>query len=52
MDDQPSAVFTLDASAASLRAPKKPLCKLVCEGQVPAQKIGRRGRFRKTAIAV
>lgn len=52
MDDKPSAVFTIEELAAYLRVPKSTLYKLVREGKVPAQKVGRHWRFRKEAIDV
>lgn len=52
MDDKPSSVFTIDELAAYLRVPKSTLYKLVREGKVPAQKVGRHWRFRKEAIDV
>lgn len=43
-------ILTIDELAAYLKIPKSTLYKLVREGKVPCQKIGRHWRFRKVAI--
>ena len=43
-------VLTIDELAGYLKIPKSTLYKLVREGKIPSQKIGRHWRFRKIAI--
>lgn len=43
-------VLTIDELTAYLKIPKSTLYKLVREGKIPSQKIGRHWRFRKVAI--
>jgi excisionase family DNA binding protein len=50
MDQIPDEVFTIDELASYLKIPKSTLYKVVREGKVPCQKIGRHWRFGKTAI--
>ncbi len=50
MADNRGEVLTIDELAAYLRIPKSTLYKLVREGKVPCQKVGRHWRFRKPAI--
>jgi excisionase family DNA binding protein len=50
MDENPGGVLTIDELAAYLKIPKSTLYKLVREGKIPSQKIGRHWRFRKQAI--
>lgn len=50
MDEQPGGVLTIEELAAYLKIPKSTLYKLVREGKIPSQKIGRHWRFRKGAI--
>jgi excisionase family DNA binding protein len=50
MDDRPTGVFTIEELAAYLRVPKSTLYKLVREGRVPGQKVGRHWRFHKETI--
>ena len=50
MEDQASAVLTIDELSVYLKIPKSSLYKLVRGGKVPCQKIGRHWRFRKEAI--
>ena len=50
MDEKLGAVLTIDELSAYLKIPKSTLYKLVREGKVPCQKIGRHWRFRKEAI--
>ncbi|EKD22415.1 MAG: DNA binding protein [uncultured bacterium] len=44
------SVLTIQELAAYLKIPKSTLYKLVREGKIPSQKIGRHWRFRKEAI--
>ena len=50
MDRVPDEVLTIEELASYLKVPKSTLYKLVREGKVPCQKIGRHWRFRKGAI--
>jgi excisionase family DNA binding protein len=50
MNRKPGDVLTIDELAAYLKIPKSTLYKLVREGKIPSQKIGRHWRFRKVAI--
>jgi len=50
MDEKPGDVLTIAELSAYLKIPKSTLYKLVREGKVPCQKIGRHWRFRKFAI--
>jgi len=50
MDDKPGDVLTIEELAGYLKIPKSTLYKLVREGKIPAQKVGRHWRFRKRAI--
>ena len=43
-------VFTVDELAVYLKVSKSTLHKLLSEGKVPGQKVGRHWRFRKAAI--
>ena len=43
-------VMTLDELAVYLKIPKSTLYKLVQEGRIPGQKLGKQWRFGKTAI--
>jgi excisionase family DNA binding protein len=43
-------ILTLEELARYLRIPKSTLYKLVREGAIPSQKVGRQWRFRKPAI--
>lgn len=43
-------VFTIDELAIYLKVSKSTLYKLLGEGKVPGQKVGRHWRFRKAAI--
>jgi excisionase family DNA binding protein len=43
-------VMTLEELAGYLKIPKSTLYKLVQEGRVPGQKLGKQWRFAKTAI--
>ena len=46
----PDQVMTLEELAVYLKIPKSTLYKLVQEGRVPGQKIGKQWRFGKAAI--
>ena len=50
MADQSDDVLTIDDLAIYLKIAKSSLCKLVQEGKVPGQKIGKHWRFRKASI--
>lgn len=50
MNEKPGDVLTIEELSAYLKIPKSTLYKLVREGKVPCQKIGRHWRFRKEAI--
>ncbi len=50
MDQTFGEVLTIGELAAYLKIPKSTLYKLVREGKIPAQKIGRHWRFPKWAI--
>lgn len=43
-------VMTLEELAAYLKIPKSTLYKLVQDGRVPGQKLGKQWRFGKSAI--
>jgi len=51
MDEKPGDVLTIEELSIYLKIPKSTLYKLVREGKVPSQKVGRHWRFRKKAIA-
>jgi len=44
------AILTVDEISDYLKIPRSTIYKLVREGRIPAQKIGRHWRFRKEAI--
>lgn len=50
MDEKPGDVLTIKELSAYLKIPKSTLYKLVREGKLPSQKVGRHWRFRKQAI--
>lgn len=50
MNDSPAEVLTIEELATYLKIAKSTLYKLVREGKIPCQKIGRHWRFRKPAI--
>jgi len=50
MDEKPGNVLTIKELSAYLKIPRSTLYKLVREGKVPSQKVGRHWRFRKQAI--
>jgi len=50
MDARSGDVLTIDELAAYLKISKSTLYKLVREGKIPSQKIGKHWRFIKGAI--
>jgi excisionase family DNA binding protein len=50
MDEKPGDVLTIEELSVYLKIPKSTLYKIVREGKVPSQKVGRHWRFRKKAI--
>lgn len=50
MDDSPGDVLTIEDLSAYLKIPRSTLYKLVREGKIPSQKVGRHWRFRREAI--
>lgn len=50
MDESPGDVLTIEELATYLKISKSSLYKIVREGKIPAQKVGRHWRFRKRAI--
>ena len=50
MHENPGEVLTIEELSTYLKIPKSTLYKIVREGKVPCQKIGRHWRFRKEAI--
>ncbi|MFC2076823.1 helix-turn-helix domain-containing protein [candidate division KSB1 bacterium] len=50
MKEKPDEILTIDDLAGYLRIPKSTLYKVVREGKIPSQKIGRHWRFRKETI--
>lgn len=50
MDSKISDILTIDELAVYLKIPKSTLYKLVREGKVPSQKVGRHWRFLKNAV--
>jgi len=50
MNEKPGDVLTIEELSVYLKIPKSTLYKLVREGKVPSQKVGRHWRFRKKAI--
>lgn len=50
MDESPGDVLTIEELATYLKVSKSSLYKIVREGKIPAQKVGRHWRFRKGAI--
>jgi excisionase family DNA binding protein len=47
-----AAVLTIEELSAYLKVPKSTLYKLVREGKVPCQKVGRHWRFHRSAIDI
>jgi len=50
MDEKPGDVLTIKELSAYLKISRSTLYKLVREGRIPSQKIGRHWRFRKETI--
>ena len=50
MEVQQDEVLTVDELAAYLKVPKSTLYKLVQEGKVPGQKVGKHWRFLQSSI--
>ncbi len=50
MDEKIGDVLTIEELSVYLKISKSTLYKLVREGKVPSQKVGRHWRFRKKAI--
>lgn len=50
MNREISDILTIDELSTYLKIPKSTLYKLVREGKIPSQKVGRHWRFRKEAI--
>ena len=50
MAEPAAEVFTIEELSEYLKIPKSTLYKLVREGSVPCQKIGKHWRFHKEAI--
>ena len=50
MDENPGDVLTIEELSAYLKVPRSTLYKLVREGRIPSQKVGRHWRFRKETI--
>ena len=50
MDELPGDVLTIEELAIYLKISKSSLYKIVREGKIPAQKVGRHWRFLKKAI--
>lgn len=50
MDEKRGDVLTIEELAAYLKIPKSTLYKLVREGKIPCQKVGRHWRFHRSAI--
>jgi excisionase family DNA binding protein len=50
MKNKPDHVLTIDELSAYLKIPKSTLYKLVREGKIPSQKIGRHWRFHRETI--
>jgi excisionase family DNA binding protein len=50
MDEKPGDIMTIEKLSGYLKISKSTLYKIVREGKIPSQKIGRHWRFRKGAI--
>lgn len=50
MNEQPEEVMTLEELALYLKLPKSTVYKLVQDGRIPGQKLGKQWRFGKQAI--
>jgi len=49
-ENNPGAILNVDELADYLKIPRSTIYKLVREGKIPSQKIGRHWRFRKETI--
>ncbi|MFA5439479.1 helix-turn-helix domain-containing protein [Dehalococcoides sp.] len=49
-ENNPGAILTVDELSDYLKIPRSTIYKLVREGKIPSQKIGRHWRFRKETI--
>ena len=47
MDEKPSELLTIEELSAYRKVPRSTLYKLVRDGKIPSQKVGRHWRFRK-----
>lgn len=50
MDHKLGDILTIEELSAYLKIPESTLYKIVREGKIPSQKVGRHWRFRKEAI--
>ena len=50
MNKELSDILTIEELSIYLKIPKSTLYKLVREGKIPSQKVGRHWRFRKKTI--
>lgn len=50
MKTETGEILTLEELSAYLKIPRSTLYKIVREGRIPCQKVGRHWRFRKAAI--
>ena len=50
MNKELSDILTIEELSIYLKIPKSTLYKLVREGKIPSQKVGRHWRFRKETI--
>jgi len=50
MAEKPGDVLTIEDLSAYLKISKSTLYKLVREGKIPSQKVGRHWRFHRAAI--
>jgi len=50
MDIKIGDILTIEELSVYLKIPRSTLYKLVREGKIPSQKVGRHWRFRKKAI--
>lgn len=50
MENKPDNVLTIEELSVYLKIPKSTLYKLVREGKIPSQKVGRHLRFHRESI--
>jgi len=50
MGKKPDDIMTIEDLSVYLKIPRSTLYKLVREGKIPSQKVGRHWRFRKVTI--